>query len=392
MPIPDFQNLNSLQFIDPSMYQQGRAMVDQAQQASDLQNQQATQNVQASSLANLYNEQNNPLLLAHQGLMNTQKTMDNQDKQISLGIRQDNQKEEAEATKQKWLAQASEDDLKQLSAKGEALSVRGAAQSDPDMQAKGQRMIAASAKALAARAQQGAEQTKAETQANAKITSTQVTADSREAVAAAVNASRLEQQRLRNQGVMDKVKASSDPKTAEQAATHYQLISDTSNDPAEKQWNADRAKEYANYSLALKNAQAGNKPDLSKYVKTNELNIGVGTPGAARPGGAPTSQPVPNTPGRSGQDVGQMLKLEPGVATDAQQLLLNEYRSASPQDKPYAARALKQAGYMGNPDLPASTEATPPQASKPKTIVQTGTAPNGKKVVKYSDGTIDYAP
>lgn len=70
--------------------------------------------------------------------------------------------------------------------------------------------------------------------------------------------------------------------------------------------------------------------------------------------------PKSSNRGRTMEPPTQELKLEPGVTTDAQQLILNDYRAATnPADKAKAAKALKDAGFKGQLDAAPAPAAAP---------------------------------
>jgi hypothetical protein len=57
----------------------------------------------------------------------------------------------------------------------------------------------------------------------------------------------------------------------------------------------------------------------------------------------------------------------------------------------YEQPDIDMAPYAATPPPPAAPPAAPPSAAAGRTVTRTGTAPDGRKVIQYSDGTVEYA-
>jgi|SRR5215469_1967340 len=301
-------DLNSIMSVDPAMFQSALQMRDQSMAASDLAN-------QAATLKNQFDTENNPLLLQHQGLMNTARQLNNASQSMENNVRSSSLEQEKEARRQKFIANASDDELKTMLSDAQAMGVRAAATGDQTLIDKSERMRKASWAELDKREKADAEQKKAETMAASRETVAETAAGARKYAADQAKAAAD----ARNAAIANKAK--DNPKNAEAAAVHYQMLADTETDPNEQAKYAQLAKNYGQYSMALKNAAAGTKPDMTQFgIQTNPVQMGIGAPGpvVARPatgaGGAANQVPAisndvfnqdagsaPSTPARDAQ-------------------------------------------------------------------------------------------
>lgn len=353
LDIPSVQSLNDMQFLPPGLNAiagQNAGMQTQFNQGA-LQQQNLTNT--GLGLKNLYESQINPLQVQQQALTNTGLVNANDISGVNARNAKDLEPEQKEAQRQKYLAQMDEESLKSLTAKGESLSIRGASTGDADMEARGKKMMEAGRAELKNRNAQQAASDKAAATAEGRLQGVLAQVQGAGDRNDATNASRERIAQGRNAAIA--AKANGDPKNAEAAAVHYQMLADTDPDPEERAKAAEMAKKYGAYSMALKNAQGGIKPDITQFgIQTNPVNLGVGTPSAA-----PLRGPAPAGPSPAQSNRGGDSGLTGPGANDQQNLLIQEWSKADPADKPAVERSIRRAGYTGplgvaKPAQPAS--------------------------------------
>lgn len=155
--MPTIQDLNSLMFTDPGMFQQGQQIIDQGMLANQLANQQAQANIDRTTLANQFAAQNNPQLLQHQDLLNSELGMRND-------LTQSTMDESKQARRAAFMKQLSEDDLSAFTAKAKLDMMSD----DPDVAARAKRQIDASKDEIDRREKLAAEEQKARIAANSR--------------------------------------------------------------------------------------------------------------------------------------------------------------------------------------------------------------------------------
>lgn len=363
--LPSFGELGQMEFMSPMAFQQAQNQIGLANQFQQQNLGLGAQDLQAKTLANQFSEQANPMRLQGLGLDNEAKTNANVLGGIDARTAAALEPEAKAAKRQALLAKASEDELKQLlsTAEKEYMS------DDPLVSKRGENKLLHTKAELTRRNSAADALERAQAQAEARLQGIQMAQEGQSGRTAATNASR-ESIAAGNISAKERAlqaKAQGNPKTAEAAAVKYQMEADMEEDPTEKARLAQLAKQYGAYSMALKNAQAGTKPDMAQFgFTTNPVNMGVG---AVNP--APAVRPTPG--GNSG--------LAGGGANDQQNILLQEYsKTTDPRDREALTRELQRSGYRG--PLPGQQPAGQPKQAPAGPAIK---APAGRVVI-YKDG------
>lgn len=141
--LPSLNELAQMEFMSPLANQQAQRQIDLGTQFANQNLAQGAQDLQTSTLKNLYDQQANPERLRGLQLGNTQTGLDNDIKGVQARSALDLEPEAKEAKRAAYLKQMDEDALASLTAKGESLSIRGAAEGDDAMAARGKKMMEA---------------------------------------------------------------------------------------------------------------------------------------------------------------------------------------------------------------------------------------------------------
>jgi len=335
--LPSFGDLSQMEFMSPLAYQQAQNQIGLANQFQQQNLALGQQDLQTKTLANAYSEAANPLRLQGLSLGNTSQQNANTISSLNANDALALAPEQRAAKRQKLLQEASDADLKKLMSDAE----REYMSDDPVVSKRGENKLMHTKAELTRRNAAQDAYTRAADIANARADALKYSADTRLQGTQETNASRERIAAQKDETI--RRKAEGNPKTAEAAAIKYQMDSDMENDPVEKARLAALAKQYGAYSMALKNAQAGTKPDMAQFgFSTNPVNMGVGSTN-------PSPRPTPG--GNSG--------LAGGGANDQQNILLQEYQKATdPNDRAAIQRELARAGYKGQ--LPGSQPAGQP--------------------------------
>lgn len=190
MPVnfPSIGELDKMGGMDFGAYEQAQNQIGLANQFAQQGLQQGVEDLRAKSLANMYSEQINPLNVERQRLSNEGTGFDNQSKGVKARTDMALEEPDKEAKRAKLLADADEEKLKQLFAKGEAMSL----DPDPAKAAIGNKMREASWKEQQRRAAAadalkqteaitGSRKDVAEINAGARKESAQISADAAKA-------------------------------------------------------------------------------------------------------------------------------------------------------------------------------------------------------------------
>lgn len=363
--LPSFSDLGSMEFMSPMAFQQAQNQIGLANQFQQQNLGLGAQDLQAKTLANQFSEQANPMRLQGLGLENTSKANANTISGINAQQATELAPEAKAAKRQELLGKASEDELKQLmgQAQKEYMS------DDPVVSKRGENKLLHTKAELTRRLTAADELTRTKASADARLEGVRMAQEGLNSRTSATNASResIAADKLAAAERALQNKAQGNPKTAEAAAVKYQIEADMEEDPVEKARKAQLAKQYGAYSMALKNAQAGTKPDMAQFgFTTNPVNMGVG---AVNP--APAVRPTPG--GNSG--------LAGGGANDQQNILLQEYsKTTDPRDREALTRELQRSGYRG--PLPGQQPAGQPKQAPAGPAIK---APAGRVVI-YKDG------
>jgi hypothetical protein len=190
MPVnfPSIGELDRMGGMDFGAYEQAQNQIGLANQFAQQGLQQGTEDLRTKALANMYSEQVNPLRVENQRLQNEGTGFDNQSRGVKARTDMALEGDDREAKRAKMLADLDEEKLKQLFAKGEALSI----DPDPTKAAAGNRMREASWKEQQRRAAAedslkqtreitGSREKVAGTNADAKKEAAQIAADAKKA-------------------------------------------------------------------------------------------------------------------------------------------------------------------------------------------------------------------
>lgn len=289
---PGMEGLASMEFMSPMAFQQAQQQIGLANQFAQQNLQQKQADYTASILKNLFDAQNNPLLLQGNQLKNENMGYKNAEAQIDARKRAKLELWETEAQKEDYAAKTSADKLKTRMSDLEQDLVS----MDPEVRARATALYQNTAGMLKLKETNDARVAAADARANSAERIAGAKIDSAERIAGENNASRERIAQQRAAAIANKAK--DNPKNAEQAAVYYQMQADTETDPQRAAQAADMAKKYGAYSMALKNAGAGTKPDMAQFgIQTNPVNIGIGSapaaPLAPRAGVAPSGPSVP---------------------------------------------------------------------------------------------------
>lgn len=289
---PGMEGLGNMEFMSPIAFQQAQQQIGLANQFAQQNLQQKQADYTASILKNLFDAQNNPLILQNNQLKNEGMGYKNAGAQIDARKRAKLELWETEAQKEDYAAKTSADKLKTRMSDLEQDLVS----MDPEVRARATALYQNTAGMLKLKETNDARVAAADARANSAERIAGAKIDSAERIAGENNASRERIAQQRAAAIANKAK--DNPKNAEQAAVYYQMQADTETDPQRAAQAADLAKKYGAYSMALKNAGAGTKPDMAQFgIQTNPVNIGIGSapaaPLAPRAGVAPSGPSVP---------------------------------------------------------------------------------------------------
>ncbi len=367
---PGMEGLASMEFMSPMAFQQAQQQIGLANQFANQNLQQKLADYTASILKNLFDAQNNPLLLQGNQLKNEGMGYKNAEAQIDARKRAKLELWETEAQKEDYAAKTSADKLKTRMSdlENDLVSM------DPEVRARATALYQNTAGMLKLKETNDAKVAAAEAKAQNAVQIAGMKINSAEGIAQNNNESRERIAAQRAAAIAQK--ANGNPKNAEQAAVYYQMQADTETDPQRAAQAADMAKKYGAYSMALKNAGAGTKPDMAQFgIQTNAVNLGIGS--------APASPLRPSTPAAAAANGNS--GLAGGGANDTQNILLQEYAKTLQRTDARAAadltalqQELQRAGYRG--PLPGQSQA-PGQAATPP-VAPANNAPTAGTVYK----------
>lgn len=336
LDLPSVQSLNDMQFLPPGLNQiAGQNIATQGQYNSGLLQQQAA-DLQAKSLQNMFDTQNNPQRVEAQRLTNIGTSNANDISGANARTKTALEPEEREAARAEHLSKMDESNLKSLTAQGEALSVKGAAIGDTDMEAKGKRMMDAGRKELVARtkAQNDLEKTNAQLQGRLEgVLAQQQGADTRNQ---RDNDTKryVAEQRAKGTNKANDILTSvqSGKMDFVKAATAFGVMASMESDP-------ELAQKYQTLATQFEKAEAGRndrmagKPDLAKLgVDVNQFAPALGSTAATN---IPNSRP----PAQAG-GAGPTNTTEAGMARDLAPLLAKVNSPAEIQNEIDATTAM----------------------------------------------------
>ncbi len=268
-----------MEFMAPMSFGQAQNQIGLGNQFAQQGLAQGAAELEAKALANMFTAQNNPMRLEEQALRNTGMGFENTIQGVKSRSAVDLEEEEKAARRAKLLSAASEDDLKKLQSQAEAEMLNP----DPAVQARGQKKLEGSWQELQRRAKAADDLAKAKVIGDGRMAVAGVREGGADRRNDADNAAALQRAQLsaasREKNIAGKANGSLP--NAEKAAVSFQMQADNEEDPTERARLAQLAKQYAAYSVALRNATSGSKPDLAAFgIQTNPVVLGIGNTNA----------------------------------------------------------------------------------------------------------------
>lgn len=370
--LPSFGELGQMEFMAPMAFQQAQDQIGLANQFQQQNLAAGEQDLQTKVLANLFAEQANPMKLQGLGLQNEAQANEN----VLGGIKARQgaalEPQALAAKRQELLAKASEDELKKLMSQAE----KDYMSDDPVVSKRAENKLLHTKAELTRRNAAADALERAQTQAEARLQGIKMAQEGQNSRTAATNATR-ESIAARKEAAIQ-AKAAGNPKTAEAAAVKFQMESDMEEDPVEKARLAQLSKQYGAYSMALKNAQAGTKPDMAQFgFTTNPVNLGVG---AVNP--APTRV---QTDGSMRTEAAAAASARGPIGQDPQGLLRElakaeqDLKTVPAQDRPNVVE------YINSLKRDIQQSAGQPRSAAPTGPANAPVAPPGRVVI-YKDG------
>lgn len=367
--MPTLGELGNAQFIDPMYYNQVQKTIDMGNQGAQQQLDQGAQNIQAATLKNLFDTQNNPQLVQAQGLANTGQGQINDERGRENGIKASLTEEEKASKRSELLQKASDSDLATFMAKAKAGLMR---EDDPELQARSKKQLDASWEEIQRRNKASDKLDEIRETGQGRLNTAAAVAEAANSRSAASDASKERIAALKQAGAQKGggilAAVQSGKMTYEKAATSFEVMASMEQDPEQADKYAKLAKTFEQARANDVNRQAG-KPDLAKLgVDVNMFQSSLGSNAGLRAGGgaqvAPGQPPVSVGERKVNAGVGDSGVAGPGT-NDQQNILYQDWKNASPQDKPAVERELRRSGYAGPLGEVTATKAAAP---KPPTI------------------------
>lgn len=285
MNMPSIAELGQMEFMAPAAFQQANQQIGLANQFAQQGLQGGEMDLKSKMLSNMFAEQANPLKIQGLGLDNTMSQLKNDILGIDSRVSAATEEEQKLAKKAKFLAEADEGTLKQVMARGEAMSLHP----DPKVKARGDQMLQDSWAEQQRRQKAKDELEKAKVIGDGRLEGIQL------AQRGATERTQMTQDAM-DRRALEAAKAKGaarmNPKeNFQQAITRNLEAARNATTPEARQAALDAVADLQNMNLAERNAQAGNKPDLNEFgVKTNPVVTGV--PTSIRSPLAPAQQQV----------------------------------------------------------------------------------------------------
>lgn len=278
--MPSISELGQMEFMGFPAYKEAQNQVTLANMMQQQKLQAGQGEIEAQNLRNLFDQANNPQKLDANRLANEGSVFDNQIRGVKARNDVAMEGEDLEVRRQKAFSMASEEKLKALEAQGQAEMMNP----DPTVAERGRKKMEATWEEFKRRQKAADDLKKTETIVNGR----KEVADNREDGLNSRNATDNETRRAlasaKNKAAAEKAQGSAP--NAEKAAVRSQILADETDDPELKAYYLKQADGFTKYSMALKNAVAGTKPDMAQFgIQTNVVNTGMGQANS-RPAGA----------------------------------------------------------------------------------------------------------
>lgn len=327
--MPSINELGQMEFMGFPAYKEAQNQVNLANLLQQQNLVKGDGQIEAQNLKNLFDRQNDPQRLQAQALANTGTGLENQSRGVKARNDVAMEDDDLEAKKQAAFAKASEEQLKGLSAKAQAMMLNP----DPVVSEKGRKMMDASYEELTRRRKAADDVNKAQVTADARLAAIEAQQagangrnerdnETRLAVAAAKKAGG------KTNDILGAVTAGK--MGFEKAATSFEVMASMEDDPNRAAQYSELAKKFATANLSQKNAVAGTKVDLSKLgIDTNQVLLGIGGP-ATRVGGSGIQNSGPMTNGAGDPPAGS------GIVSPAEEARTRAVMNLSAVEKEYA--------------------------------------------------------
>lgn len=303
MEMPNYLDYDKMYEMNPMAFHEAQGQLGLARQFQDQKLQQEQARVKQMTLANQFDEQNNPLRLQRSGLENTGLDLTNRQNAVKTRISEQTEGLQLDATQRKLIMEASKADLDAMEFEGQ----RMAYSPDPNIRAAGEAMLKMHKDFIKMR-----EQNKFTADENAKQRAHQ-TALERERQAA-MNQRAAAQAKLK----ADSTKATDKMSTDQRIGWYVQK--------AEEAYQAGDAESYNYYQSQvqyLNSLIASRRPDTMVGKPDTGAITGLPTvqprPSPVAPGQQPSQQPAPAAP-----SLADVQRMYPGVDP---QLLKEKYKS-----------------------------------------------------------------
>lgn len=280
--LPSIAELGQMEFMSPMAYQQAQGQIGLANQFANQNLAMGGQDLQAKQLANLFQQQADPMRLQQMQLANEGTGNANVISGVNSRIASATEEEAKAAKRAELLAKASDDELKALRTQAE----KEYESEDPAVRARGEKKLMASVAEFNRRNKQKDNLEIANVKGEDRLSMEMLRQNAMTGRNNDTIAARLQAQAAKDRAAAQKAQGSSP--NAEKAAVRAQMLADETDDPAQREYYLNQAKAFTAYSMALKNAGAGTKPDMAQFgIQTNEVNTGMGGVNPRPPGIAP---------------------------------------------------------------------------------------------------------
>lgn len=296
--LPSIAELGQMEFMSPMAYQQAQGQIGLANQFANQNLAMGGQDLQAKQLANLFQQQADPMRLQQMQLANEGTGNANVISGVNSRIASSTEEEAKAARRAELLAKASDDELKALRTQAE----KEYESDDPAVRSRGEKKLMASVAEFNRRNKQKDNLEIANVKGEERVALEMLRQNAMTGRNDATIAARLEAAAKKSTGqagnILGAVQAGK--MNFEKAATAFEVMASMEQDEQRAQQYADMAKRFATANMTQKSAAAGTKPDLEAMgIKTNQFELGVGGapvrmgPGAVAPAG-PNLNPTNN--------------------------------------------------------------------------------------------------